>query len=240
MIDVKWDRSLAGDLPWPRPITNLAAKQEVADRIALEVRDGDVVGFGSGSTSYLAIQAIARRLEERGIRCTAIPTSTEVAFTCAALGIPTASLIEAKPDWVFDGADEVDPQHNLIKGRGGAMFREKLLIDSSPKTFILVDPSKLVSRLGEKHPVPIELFPESVNLVTRELYRLGATELELRLAVKKDGPVITENGNLIVDAKFAEINSELERGIKAIPGVIESGLFIGRSFEVLVSSTSPR
>jgi len=233
---VKWDRDIVGPLRWSKPIANLEAKQEVANRVAAQVKDGDVIGFGSGSTSFLAIQAIGARLKEERISCIAIPTSLEVAFTCSALAIPTASLIEAKPDWAFDGADEVDPQGNLIKGRGGAMFREKLLIDSSAITYILVDQSKLVSRLGEKFPVPIEVCPEAANLVSHSLYELGATEIEMRLGVKKDGPVITENANIILDVRFDHIESDLERRIKAITGVIESGLFQGRRIETLVSS----
>jgi ribose 5-phosphate isomerase A len=232
---MKWQETIIDQLRWSKPIDNLEAKQQIADRLAGEVKDGDVIGFGSGSTSFLAIQAIAGVIRDRGIQCTAIPTSAEIEFTCAGLGIRTVSLIDAKPDWAFDGADEVDPQQNLIKGRGGAMFKEKLVIDSSPRTFILVDKTKLVSKLGEKFPIPIEVFPLALNLVTQGLKRLGATTMELRLAgAKKDGPVITENGNLILDAHFDGIGPELESKIKAIPGVIESGLFWGRSIQVLV------
>ncbi len=233
---MKWERDIVGPLRWSKPIANLEAKQEVANRVAARVKDGDVIGFGSGSTSFLAVQAIGARLKEERISCIAIPTSLEVAFTCSSLGIPTASLVEAKPDWAFDGADEVDPQGNLIKGRGGAMFREKLLIDSSSITYILVDQSKLVARLGEKFAVPVEVYPEASNLVAQSLYELGATEIEMRLGIKKDGPVITENANLILDVRFDRIESDLERRIKAITGVIESGLFQGRRIETLVSS----
>jgi ribose 5-phosphate isomerase A len=139
--------------------------------------------------------------------------------------------------WAFDGADEVDPSHNLIKGRGGAMFREKLILDSSPKNFILVDKSKLVTRLGERFPIPVEIAPAAVNFVASKLTDLGASNLELRLGLKKDGPVITESGNLIIDARFDQIGPNLEASIKQICGVIESGLFLGRSIEVLVSET---
>lgn len=231
---MKWDDSIIDQLRWAKPIDNLQAKQEIANHLAGEVKNGDVIGFGSGSTSFLAIQAIAAVVKERGFSCTAIPTSAEIEFTCAALGIPTVSLIDSKPDWAFDGADEVDPQRNLIKGRGGAMFKEKLVIDSSPKTFILVDKTKLVTTLGQNFPVPIEVFPLALNLVTHGLKRLGATTMELRPGVKKDGPVITENGNLIVDVHFSEITPDLERRIKSIPGVIESGLFQGRDVQILI------
>lgn len=99
-----------------------------------------------------------------------------------------------RPDWTFDGADEVDPQRNLIKGRGGAMFKEKLLIRSSRKTFIIIDPSKRVNQLGNKFPIPVEVFPDSLTYVEHELQRLGASEIVLRPAHGKDGPVFTEMG----------------------------------------------
>ena len=155
-------------------------------------------------------------MEQRRITCTAIPTSLEVELTCSVLGIRTTSLIDAKPDWAFDGADEVDPNGDVIKGRGGAMFREKLLIDSAPRTYILVDQSKLVQRLGERFHVPIEVYPAAANLVTQQLYAFGVEEIDLRLGVKKDGPVITENGNIILDVKFSEIRPDFERRIKRL------------------------
>jgi ribose 5-phosphate isomerase A len=231
---MRWDDSILGRMKWTKPIDNLEAKQQIADKLASLVHDGDVIGFGSGSTSFLAIQAIAASAKARGLSFKAIPTSAEIEFTCVGLGIETVTLIDARPDWAFDGADEVDPQRNLIKGRGGAMFKEKLVIDSSPKTFILVDQTKLVTKLGQKFPIPIEVFPLALNLVTSHLQRLGAATLELRPGVKKDGPVITENGNLILDVHFNDIGPTLEREIKSVPGVVESGLFQGRQVEILV------
>lgn len=232
---MRWNSSLSRGLRWSKPISNLEAKHEVAQKLAAEVRDGDVIGFGSGSTSFVAIQAIAERVEKERIACTAIPTSAEIELTCVGFGIRTVSLVDACPDWAFDGADEVDPDHNLIKGRGGAMFREKLLIDSSPRTFILVDQSKMVSKLGQKFPIPVEIFPFAISFVFQKLSEIGATDLELRSGSGKDGPVITENGNLIADVRFRDVQRGLEREIKAIPGVIETGLFQGRKLEVLVS-----
>lgn len=232
---MKWNNSISRGFHWSKPIANVEAKQEVARTLAAQVRDGDVIGFGSGSTSFLAIQAIAERVVQTGVSCTAIPTSAEIELACLGLGIRTVSLVEASPDWAFDGADEVDPDHNLIKGRGGAMFREKLLIDSAPKTYILVDQSKMVQKLGQKFPIPVEIFPFAISFVLGKLSNLGATEIELRSGGGKDGPVISENGNLIADVRFAEVAPGLEREIKAIPGVIESGLFQGRKLEVLVS-----
>lgn len=215
-------------------ISNRAAKEELGRRIAQKVENGEVIGVGSGSTSYLAIQAIGERVRREKLEVTALCTSPEVTLACIANDLPVGSLLQLCPDWAFDGADEVDPAHNLIKGRGGAMFMEKILIDAAPKSYILVDQSKMVERLGEKFPIPVEVLPPALRFVEQQLAALGAVEIVLRLAVKKDGPVVTEHGNFILDTRFSEIGSSLERDIKAIPGVIESGLFWGRDVEVLV------
>lgn len=164
-----------------------------------------------------------------------IPASQEISMTCIQLGIPQTILWNKRPDWTFDGADEVDPQRNLIKGRGGAMFKEKLLIRSSRKTFIIIDPSKRVNQLGNKFPIPVEVFPDSLTYVEHELQRLGASEIVLRPAHGKDGPVFTENGNFILDTRFNYIDSSLEEQLKTITGVIESGLFIGYDVEVIMA-----
>jgi ribose 5-phosphate isomerase A len=107
-------------------------------------------------------------------------------------------------------------------------------MQASPRNYILVDQSKLVARLGEKFAIPVEVLPMALRVVERELSRLGTTEQALRLAVKKDGPEITEHGNLILDVRFPQIGKSLERDLAAIPGVIESGLFMGRDIEVMV------
>jgi ribose 5-phosphate isomerase A len=220
---------------WSLPISSRGAKEELGRRVAQNVRDGQAIGVGSGSTAYVAIQAIADRVRRDGLRIEAICTSAEVTLACAAAGLPVASLLQRRPDWAFDGADEVDPERNMIKGRGGAMFMEKVMMHAAQKTFILVDRSKLVDRLGAKFPIPVEVLPIAVQLVEHELSGLGAIEIALRMAQKKDGPVITENGNFILDVKFREIHKTLERDIKAVPGVIESGLFWGKDVELLVS-----
>jgi ribose 5-phosphate isomerase A len=156
-------------------------------------------------------------------------------MVCSSLGIETTTLFEHKPDWYFDGADEVDQNKSLIKGRGGAMFKEKLIMSSSPVTYILVDESKLVTKLGTNFPVPVEVFPSALLYVESALKKLGAETLTLRPAKGKDGPVITENGNLVIDAKFLDIDTQMEKKIKAITGVIESGLFIGYNVEILTA-----
>jgi len=230
-----WENKIATTLQWSREISNKEQKEKVADKIAERVKNGDVIGVGSGSTSFLALLAISKKVKEQNLSVLAIPTSHEVSLTCSILGLNTSTLLNARPDWSFDGADEVDPQKSLIKGRGGAMFAEKLVMKSSPENYILVDSSKFVTYLGEKFATPIEVDPRAVNLVEEELLKLGANEINLRLAVSKDGPVITEAGNLILDVRFNKITSDYEKEIKSIPGVIESGLFINYNVEILTT-----
>jgi ribose 5-phosphate isomerase A len=232
---MNWQSDIIKNLPWSDTIINKEGKQKVADKIAEKVKDGDVLGVGSGSTVYMALLAIAKKIKEENLQILALPTSIEIGLVCSKLGIPLTSIYENRPDWLFDGADEVDPKHNLIKGRGGAMFKEKLLISCSPVNYIIVDDSKLVNKLGTNFPVPIEVFPAALLHVEEELGKLGIESLILRLAKGKDGPVITENGNVIFDARFAEITDDLELKIKAITGVIESGLFINYNVEILVA-----
>lgn len=227
------EKTILDSIEWGRVISNRQEKQIVANRIAAKVEDGDVIGVGSGSTVYLALLSIAKRIEREKLRVLAIPTSHEIKITCAQLGIPMTSLLEHTPRWTFDGADEIDPDFNMIKGRGGAMFKEKLLITSSPKTYIVADSSKRVDKLGTFFPIPVEVFPEALMHVEKMLRVLNASEICLRMAQGKDGPVITENGNMILDVRFPEIAPFLESAIKAITGVIESGLFINYKVKVM-------
>ena len=221
-----WEKTIINSLEWGKEISNREEKQKVADKIASMVKDGDIIGVGSGSTAYLALLKIADRIRTEQLHIHAIPTSQEIKMTCAKLGIPQTSLLEHKPNWTFDGADEIDPNHNMIKGRGGAMFKEKLLISSSPQTFIIADPSKMVSKLGSRFPVPVEIFPDALIHADQALRSLSPVDIKLRMAQGKDGPIITENGNLILDVWFDNIPDNLENAIKSITGVIESGLFM--------------
>ncbi len=214
-------------------IKNLEEKKKVAEKVAGKVKDNQTIGFGSGTTSYLATIAIADKVKKENLKITAIPTSFEIKMLCTYLDIPTANLSERKPDWSFDGADEVNSSNWLIKGKGGAMFKEKLNIINSPITYILIDNSKRVSYLGEKNKVPVEIYPDAINYVKEELIKLNAKEITVRQAVNKAGPVITENGNLILDVSFKSITQTLEKRIKSISGVLESGLFIGYNVEII-------
>lgn len=232
---MEWGNNIIENLSWSDNIINREGKERVAKDIANKLKNGDIIGVGSGSTVYLALFAIADRVKKENLNIQAIPSSHEISMTCIQLGIPQTTLLDRKPDWTFDGADEVDPAKNLIKGRGGAMFKEKLLICNSSKVFIAVDESKFVERLGSKFPVPIEVFPSSLLYVEEQIKNVGAVDVKLRMAKGKDGPIISENGNFIIDAWFDSIDHKLESQIKSITGVIESGLFIGYNVEILVS-----
>ncbi|MDR0978803.1 MAG: ribose 5-phosphate isomerase A [Lachnospiraceae bacterium] len=224
---MNWDKNILDIIKWNGEISNLNQKQKIAEKLCKRAKNNDVIGFGSGSTSYVAMLAIVARVKEENLHITAIPTSHEIAMFCTNLNIPVASLNEVKPDWYFDGADEVNSKGWLVKGRGGAMFREKLIMSSTNERYILVDDSKFVENICDKFPIPVECTPDSLCYVKSALLKLGAESVTLRLAKGKDGPIITENGNLILDTIFRNVDENLEKEISNIVGVLESGLFIG-------------
>lgn len=173
----------------------------------------------------MAAVEIGKLIQLKELKIKAIPTSKEIENVCNNYGIEIGNLLEDDIDWAFDGADEVDSEKNMIKGMGAAMFKEKLNMISSPITYILVDKTKFVDYLGQYHPVPIEVFPPAMKYVANELTKMGATETVYR--------GLTENENAILDTRFEKIDNELEKKIKAIPGVIESGLFINYNVEII-------
>lgn len=210
-------------------------KEIVAKEIATRIKNGDVIGIGTGSTVDLAIDAIAQRVKAEKLSVMVVPSSRESAARCESAG-----LVVLTPNsgvsipWGFDGADEVDEKLRLIKGRGGAMLQEKILARKCNKFVVIIDESKLVSKLGEKTAVPVEVIPEAQALVALELKKLGASEVKLREGSGKHGAVITEGGNIILDAKFDNIEDALESKIKSLTGVVDSGLFTDICAEVLV------
>lgn len=222
-----WNKNTVQEIAWNGEISNYEEKLRIAKKIAKRVKDGDVIGIGSGSTSFVATQEIAKRIKEENLNIIGIPTSYEINLLCNQLGIPTTNLMSKKPDWSFDGADEVNDKNWLVKGRGGAMYREKLNIASSEVSYILVDNSKFVENICDKFPIPVEVTPEAINYVREELFKMGAESVVLRLAKGKDGPVLTEYGNVILDSTFRNVDETLEKRLKAIVGVVETGLFIG-------------
>ena len=222
------------EFDWKNNVDNKEEKIQLAKRMAKRVKDGDIIGFGSGSTSYLTVIEIANRVKEEKLNIKAIPTSNIIEDLCKELNIEVTSLDKEKPDWCFDGADEVDENNWLIKGMGAALYKEKLNIMYSNENYILVDETKFVERLGEKHPVPVECEESSIEEIKQELLKMGATKVELRKSNNNpDKPLITDNGNVILHAWFDNITKELERNIRSIDGVLESGLFIGYNIIVV-------
>jgi ribose 5-phosphate isomerase A len=226
-----WFASAA--LHWPARVSNIEQKRAVAERIAALVSDGDLVGIGSGSATYMALWAIGGRAQRDALSIRVATTSYETETAAGTLGIPTVPLGSAAPDWGVDGADEVDPQGRVLKGRGGAMFMEKILWSTCRRMYLAIDPTKQVQRLGQGFPVPIEVDRHAIELTGRAVEARGCVRWALRLAGGKDGPVVTEWGNLVIDAWFDAIPDGLHAQLKALPGVIETGLFEGFSFEIV-------
>ncbi|MHB8378613.1 MAG: ribose 5-phosphate isomerase A [Acidimicrobiales bacterium] len=225
---MEWNTAGVGHAAMWSGIANLDAKTRAANEMAERLRDGDVVGVGSGSTSYVTLHALADRAREKGWHFTAITASLEMEIECRELDVATTSLLQSRPVWSFDGADEIDDARNMIKGRGGAMVREKLIMASSLDRYVVIDQTKRVDRLGRTVAVPLEIIPESFNLVRSQLERsFHVHSTELRLSNAKDGPAISERGNLIVDVKFADVSSHLDSQLNSVPGVVGTGLFFG-------------
>ncbi len=229
---MRWNNHLLHGYHWCREISDLATKQRRARTIVAEAQNGQVIGVGTGSSSYVGLCALAERMKTEGLQVTVIPAASEIELACASLGVPMTTLDAARPDWCFDGADEIGADGSVVKGRGGGLFREKLIIAAADRRWLIAEDRKFVDRVGAC-PIPVEVFPQAVHLVEGGLTRLGATDVRLRLATSKDGPVITENGNLLLDCTFAAVEPGLEQAIKALPGVIESGLFQGYHFSFL-------
>lgn len=212
-------------------------KQEVGRAAAAQVVSNTVLGLGTGSTTAFAIQFIGERLASGELKAIkGVPTSFQASVLAKKHGIPLTTLDEVdRIDLAIDGADEVDPKFNLIKGGGAAHTREKIVDGLAAKFIVVVDSSKLVDALGSTFPLPVEVLPMAVAPVTRALEELGGA-VELRMGVKKDGPVITDQGNMVLDVKFDAIAdpAALEKTINNIPGVLENGLFVDVATDVLV------
>lgn len=217
------------------------AKRKAASAAIKHVKNGFVVGLGSGSTAAYAIEAIGGRVKSEKLDVKGIPTSTQAFLLAVKSGIQITTLEEHPViDVTIDGVDQVDPELNLIKGMGGALAREKIVAAASSINVIIADESKCVSVLGEAgQVVPVEVLPFAAELVQRRIAGLGGKPV-LREGKGKLGPVITDNGNMIVDAGFGEIAdvAGLEVRLKMIPGVAETGLFVGLTDVVYVGSTT--
>ncbi|MEM1566397.1 MAG: ribose 5-phosphate isomerase A [Candidatus Bathyarchaeia archaeon] len=206
------------------------AKRNAALEAAKHVEDGFAIGLGSGSTVAYVAREIGRRIRTENLHVKAVPTSYQSLTLAVQNGIPTTSLDENPTlDLAIDGADQIDENLNLIKGMGGALTREKIVAAASKTFIIIADWRKKAKTLGENgQPVPVEVLPFAAPLVIRKISALGGKPV-LRESSGKVGPVITDNGNFIIDVNFGPIQSpaELEKTLKTIPGVVETGLFVG-------------
>jgi ribose 5-phosphate isomerase A len=216
-------------------------KENAALEAVKHVKDGFVVGLGSGSTAAYAIEEIGSRIRREKLHVLGVPTSYQAFLLAVQHKIPITTLEEHPTlDLTIDGTDQIDEKLNLIKGMGGALAREKIVASTSKKLVIITDESKKVKVLGENnHPVPIEVLPFATPIVMQKIKEIGGKPV-LREGRGKVGPVITDNGNVILDAYFGFIRKpeDLERKLKGIPGVVETGLFVKMADVVYVGKRS--
>jgi ribose 5-phosphate isomerase A len=214
-----------------------AAKKAAGQDAATLVRDGMRLGLGTGSTTAYALQAIGRRVQNGGLDVQGVPTSFAAERLARRHGIPLTTLDDdPQLDLAIDGADEVDASTRLIKGRGGAHAREKVVAAQAERFVVVVDPTKEVDRLGAEHPLPVEVLPMAATPVSHALRDRGA-QPTLRGADAKDGPVVTDQGLWIVDASFPEEIDDpeaLNHFLNARPGVLDHGLFLNLATDLIV------
>lgn len=225
-----------------RPLSPIDRAKDAAARAALsEVRDGMKLGLGTGSTAAFLVAALGERVKAEGLRLTAVPTSRATADLAAAVGIETVTLDAAgQLDLTIDGADELDDALQLIKGGGAALLHEKIVATASDRMIVIADDSKHVARLGA-FPLPVEVIPfgweSSSRLIRKALESLG---YEGRDVVLRGGatPVRTDEGNLILDLKLGAITDApaLADRLLAVPGVVETGLFLGIAQRAILGS----
>lgn len=217
------------------------ARLDAARRAVNFVRDGMVLGLGSGATASAAVRELGRRVATgRLTGISGVPTSNATRELALEVGIPLTDLA-AHPalDLTIDGADEVSPEGDLLKGRGGALLREKIVAVRSRRLVIVVDPGKLVRRLGERMPLPVEVVPFGWSTHLDLLRELGA-EPELRARRGSDQPFVSDDGHYILDARFPHAIADPPGLVEALarrPGVVETGLFLGFRPEIVVGSS---
>ncbi|MFN9695676.1 MAG: ribose-5-phosphate isomerase RpiA [Synechococcaceae cyanobacterium] len=213
-------------------------KQAVAAAAVEQIQDGMVLGLGSGSTAALMIRALGAKLQSGDLKdITGVTTSFQGEVLAAELGIPLKSLNAiSRIDLAIDGADEVDPHFQLIKGGGACHVQEKLVARRAERFVVVVDTTKLVDTLNLGFLLPVEVLPGAWRQVQGQLAEMGG-RAELRMAVRKAGPVVTDQGNLVLDVAFAggiQEPERLEMEINNLPGVLENGLFVNLTDQVLV------
>lgn len=212
-------------------------KQLAGERAVEYVESGMTVGLGSGSTVFFALQKLGQYVREGRLRgIVGIPTSVRTERLAQQFGIPLTTLEEcAAIDLTIDGADEIDPDLNLIKGLGGALLREKIVASVSKKLVIVADESKWVQQLGTKAPLPVEVVPFGWKTIIRFVESLGGNPVQRLDAAGR--PFVTDNGNFILDCRFSGIPdpAELEQRLNNRPGVVENGLFLGLATVAVVA-----
>ena len=215
------------------------AKRNAALEAVKHVKNGFVIGLGSGSTAAYAIQEIGRLIHQKNWKILGVPTSYQAFLLAVDNGISITTLNEhPKLDLTIDGADQVDPDLNLIKGMGGALTKEKIVALASKQNIIVTDETKLTKKLGTNQPVPIEVLPFAIALVESRIKKMKGNPI-LREGKGKVGPIITDNGNFIVDADFGPIDApdKLNSELKSIPGLVETGLFINTADTVYIGTS---
>jgi ribose 5-phosphate isomerase A len=213
---------------------NDGALKDLGEAAVAYVEDGMKVGLGTGRAATACIEALVERVRRLRFSVTCVATSEATQRLATDLGLLVVPLADVgELDLTIDGADEVDPRLDLIKGLGGALVREKIVAASSKRLVIVVGADKLVARLGVRTPLPVEIVPFGKVLCERRLSALGAMP---KLRMDASGPFVSDNGNYILDCGFAGIDdpAALDRGIQEIPGVVDTGLFIGMAERVLV------
>jgi ribose 5-phosphate isomerase A len=208
-------------------------KEDAKKRAALEaikhVKNGYVIGLGSGSTASYAIQETGNLIRQRNWHISGVPTSHQAFLLAVDSGIPITTLNEHPTlDLAIDGADQVDIHLDIIKGMGGALTREKIVASASKQNVIVTDETKLVKKIGLNHPVPVEVLPFAEAVATLKIRKIGGKPV-LRVGQGKVGPVVTDNGNFILDVWVKRMDDPigLDAKLKSIPGVVETGLFLG-------------
>lgn len=213
-------------------------KKAAGVKAADMIKDGMTVGLGTGSTAAHMVNRLAERIKTEGIKVVGVSTSWSTTLQCRALGIPLKEMGEVSHlDMVIDGADEIDDNRNLIKGRGAAHLLEKIVASMTDNYVIIADSGKKVSQLGTKFAVPLEIVAGAIAVVTERVKKLGG-EVKVRMgAPGKDGPVISDSGNLIADAKFPPIADadKLARDLEHIAGIVGHGLFVNMATHVILA-----
>lgn len=213
------------------------AKRNAVLKALQPVINGWILGLGSGSTIAYAVAELSRLTRDRNLELSVVPTSHQIENLAISHGLRIVSMNEAATvDYAIDGADQVElPSLNLIKGGGAALLREKIVASAARKLVIVVDETKLSKHLGGTQPVPLEVLPFAHKFVQSEVTKMGG-RARLREGAGKVGPIVTDNGNFVLDADFGRIHnpSILQRKLKNVPGLVETGLFLNMADVVYV------